>query len=92
MNVPYRRTPIYRRIVHRHREDFLRRLLQVEKLVHEIGPDSIKDIPLITMDELKLIRQIWLDEFHESRDVRAPHCMKCSMCAYFCDYEGQSPE
>lgn len=44
----------------------LRRLLQVEKLVHEIGPDSIKDIPLITKDELKLIRQIWLDEFHSS--------------------------
>lgn len=50
------------------REDFLRRLLQVEKLVHEIGPDSIKEVPLITMDELKLIRQIWLDEFHEFED------------------------
>jgi DNA sulfur modification protein DndC len=51
------------------REDFLRRLLQVEKLVHEIGPDEIKDVPLITMDELKLIRQIWLDEFHEFEDL-----------------------
>lgn len=51
------------------REDFLRRLLQVEKLVHEIGPDSIKDIPLITKDELKFIRQIWLDEFHEFEDT-----------------------
>lgn len=48
---------------------FLRKLLQVEKLVHEIGPDSIKNIPLITMDELKLIRQIWLDEFHEFEDL-----------------------
>lgn len=51
------------------REDFLRRLLRVEKLVHEIGPDEIKDVPLITMDELKLIRQIWLDEFHEFEDI-----------------------
>ncbi|WP_252198504.1 DNA phosphorothioation system sulfurtransferase DndC [Clostridium sp. MCC353] len=51
------------------REDFLRKLLQVEKLVHEIGPDEIKDVPLITMDELKLIRQIWLDEFHEFEDI-----------------------
>ena len=51
------------------REDFLRRLLQVEKLVHEIGPDEIKNVPLITMDELKLIRQIWLDEFHEFEDI-----------------------
>lgn len=50
------------------REDFLRRLLQVEKLVHKIGPDSIKEVPLITMEELKLIRQIWLDEFHEFED------------------------
>lgn len=51
------------------REDFLRRLLRVEKLVHEIGPDSIKEVPLITMEELKLIRQIWLDEFHEFEDA-----------------------
>lgn len=51
------------------REDFLRRLLRVEKLVHEIGPAEIKDVPLITMDELKLIRQIWLDEFHEFEDI-----------------------
>ena len=50
------------------REDFLRRLLRTEKIVHEIGPEAIKDIPLITYDELKLIRQIWLDEFHEFED------------------------
>ena len=50
------------------REDFLRHLLRVEKLVHEIGPDSIKDVPLISKEELKLIRQIWLDEFHEFED------------------------
>lgn len=50
------------------REYFLRRLLEVEKLVHEIGPAEIKDIPLITMDELRLIRQIWLDDFHEFDD------------------------
>lgn len=50
------------------REDFLRRLLEVELLVHEIGPDEIKDVPLITMEELKFIRQLWLDEFHEFDD------------------------
>lgn len=50
------------------REYFLRRLLEVEKLVHEIGPEEIKDIPLITMDELRFIRQIWLDDFHEFDD------------------------
>ena len=50
------------------REDFLRRLLRVEKLVHEIGPEEIRNVPLITREELKLIRQIWLDEFHEFED------------------------
>ena len=48
---------------------FLRRLLQVEKLIHEIGPEEIKEVPLITEDELRLIRQIWLDEFHEFDDM-----------------------
>lgn len=51
------------------REYFLRRLLEVEKLVHEIGPDEIKSVPLITNAELELIRQIWLDEKHEFDDT-----------------------
>lgn len=50
------------------REYFLRRLLEVEKLVHEIGPVEVREVPLITMDELRFIRQIWLDEFHEFED------------------------
>ena len=50
------------------REGLLRRLLEVEKLVHEIGPDEIKNVPLITMDELRMIRQIWLDDFNEFDD------------------------
>lgn len=51
------------------REDFLRELLRVEKIVHEIGPVEIQDVPLITMAELKAIREIWLDEFHEFEDL-----------------------
>ena len=50
------------------REQFLQRLLEVERIVHEIGPDEVKDIPLITAEELQLIRQIWLDEKHEFDD------------------------
>lgn len=50
------------------REDFLRRLLRVEKLVHEIGPEEIREVPLITKEELQMIRQIWLDDFHEFDD------------------------
>ena len=50
------------------RRYFLQRLLRVEKLIHEIGPAEIRDIPLITMEELQAIRQIWLDEKHEFED------------------------
>lgn len=51
------------------REEFLRELLRVEKLVHEIGPESIRSVPLITPDELRMIRQIWLEEKHEFDDA-----------------------
>ena len=51
------------------REYFLKRLLEVEQLVHEIGPKEIQNVPLISMEELRAIRQIWLDEFHEFEDT-----------------------
>lgn len=51
------------------REDFLRELLRVEKLIHEIGPAEIQDTPLITSEELQAIRRIWLDEKHEFEDT-----------------------
>lgn len=50
------------------REDFLRRLLELDILIHEIGPEDIKDVPLITMDELRQIRKLWLDEKREFDD------------------------
>lgn len=50
------------------REYFLRRLLRVEKLIHEIGPVEIQCTPLITAEELQAIRKIWLDEKHEFED------------------------
>lgn len=40
----------------------------METLVHEIGPDEVRDVPLIRLEELRFIRQIWLDEFHEFDD------------------------
>jgi DNA sulfur modification protein DndC len=51
------------------RKNFLRELLRVEKLIHEIGPEEIRNVPLINKDELQMIRQIWLDEFHEFDDL-----------------------
>lgn len=51
------------------REDFLRRLLRLEKTVHQIGPEEVREVPLITLEELQMIRQIWLDDFHEFEDT-----------------------
>lgn len=51
------------------RANFLRELLRTEKIVHQIGPEEVKDTPLITMDELRVIRRIWLDEKHEFEDL-----------------------
>ena len=50
------------------REDFLRRGLELDILIHEIGPEEIKDVPLITMEELRMIRKLWLDEKREFDD------------------------
>lgn len=50
------------------REYFLSELLKVEKFIQDEGPDYVKDISLITLDELKYIRKIWLEEKHEFDD------------------------
>ena len=50
------------------RVQFLRRLLEVEQIIHKIGPPEIRNVSLITIEELEMIRQIWLDDFHEFED------------------------
>ena len=50
------------------REYWLRRLLQTQKTVREIGPNEVKGIELITMTELQEIRNIWLYEKNEFDD------------------------
>jgi DNA sulfur modification protein DndC len=50
------------------REYFLRRLLQVERIIRKNGPKELNEHPLITMDELKAIRIIWLNDKHEFED------------------------
>jgi len=50
------------------REHFLRRLLEVNEFVKVEGPVELNDHPLITIDELRTIRRIWLDEKHEFDD------------------------
>lgn len=51
------------------REYLLRRLLEVDRFVRNEGPEDLKEHPLITMDELRAIRKLWLDEKHEFEDA-----------------------
>lgn len=51
------------------REDFLRRLLRLQSLIRKTGPDELRNVNLITREELRFIRKIWLDEKHEFDDA-----------------------
>ncbi len=55
----------YRREI---REEWLRKLLRVQKEINENGLEECRDMKLITVDELNKIRQIWLEEKHEFCD------------------------
>ncbi|HKQ05757.1 MAG TPA: DNA phosphorothioation system sulfurtransferase DndC [Blastocatellia bacterium] len=50
------------------REMWLRRVLEAQNFVRKNGPPSVRDIELITLDELSEIRRIWVVEKHEIED------------------------
>jgi DNA sulfur modification protein DndC len=50
------------------REDWLRRLLEAQKWIRKHGPEEVREINIITLDELREIRRIWLVEKHEFED------------------------
>lgn len=50
------------------REDFLERLLKLQIFIQQTGPKEVKNTELITMDELRFIRKIWLNDKHEFDD------------------------
>lgn len=51
------------------REDWLRKVLRAQMHIRENGPEEVKDIELISIDELKVIRDIWVREKHEIDDT-----------------------
>lgn len=51
------------------REMWLRKLLQAQKHVRAMGPEEIKHIELITLDELREIRRLWVIDKHEIEDL-----------------------
>jgi len=50
------------------REAWLRELLQAQAWIRKNGPEDVKMIELITLDELQEIRRIWVVEKHEMED------------------------
>ena len=50
------------------REDWLRKLLIIQEKLRRTAPENMRDITLITAEELSEIRRIWLEERHEFDD------------------------
>ncbi|MDJ0773185.1 MAG: DNA phosphorothioation system sulfurtransferase DndC [Mastigocoleus sp. MO_167.B18] len=50
------------------REDWLRKLLTMQKQLRSTAPENMRDITIITTEELSEIRRIWLEERHEFDD------------------------
>ena len=50
------------------RERWLKKLLIIQKTIQETGPEEFRDYSLITIEELREIRRIWVFEKHEFDD------------------------
>lgn len=50
------------------RESMLRKVLQAQIEVRKYGPTDVKNIELLTLEDLEEIRRIWVDEKNEAED------------------------
>lgn len=50
------------------REHMLRKVLEAQQAVQQLGPDEVKDLALLPLEDLEEIRRIWLEEKHEAED------------------------
>lgn len=50
------------------REEWLRKLLQIQKEINMNGPEEFRSLELITLPELQAIRRIWVFDKHEFDD------------------------
>jgi DNA sulfur modification protein DndC len=50
------------------RENWLRKLLEAQTWIRRNGPEHVRKIELITMEELQEIRRLWVIEKHEMED------------------------
>jgi DNA sulfur modification protein DndC len=51
------------------RHEWMRRLLDAQEWIRSNGPDYVKEIELVTLEELHEIRRIWVFEKHEIEDA-----------------------
>ncbi len=61
--------PIHGPYLQTHREFLLSELLKAQKKMREDAPDEYKNVSLITNEELREIRRIWITEKHEIEDL-----------------------
>lgn len=54
------------------REHMLQKVLEAQKIVQEIGPDEVRNLELLSLEDLEAIRHIWLEDKHEVEDS-VPH-------------------
>ncbi len=50
------------------RENWLTKVLEAQTQIRQTAPEAVRDINLITLEELSEIRRIWLEEKHEFDD------------------------
>ena len=51
------------------REQWLRKLLSAQTYIRKHGPEDVRSIELVTLDELREIRRIWVVDKHELEDL-----------------------
>ncbi len=54
--------------VQKFREELLEKVLEAQKAVQMLGPDQVKSLELLPLEELEEIRRIWLEEKLEVED------------------------
>lgn len=52
-----------------YREKWLRHLLEIQREINETGPEEFSNLELITIQELRNIRRIWVFDKHEFEDT-----------------------
>jgi len=70
---------------------WLQRVLEVQHWIRESGPKSMREMTLITEDELEEIRRIWVTEKHEVEDALPQIYKEAFGTPYPYDSNGRNP-